>query len=111
MEKDLENLEVTELQEKAAEGLEINGAHAMKKDEPFEATEKFSGSSKKGKREMDKEPVVQKPDLKKKLRALKIQKETALENRDKKALKSIRIRIKKLKRKTRRLENTISGIS
>jgi hypothetical protein len=111
MEKDLEDLTVTKLREEAKKYSEITGVHAMRKAELIEAIRKASVQPKKKEKKTAKKLADRKTDLKKRLRALKVQREKALEDRDRKALKSIRTRMKKLKRKTRRVESTASGIS
>ena len=87
MENNLEDLNVTELQEEV---------------------EKHPQKQQKG---IKKKATEQKADLKKKLRILKTQKAVVLDNKDRKALKSIRTSIKKLKRRTRRSASIAGGIS
>ncbi|RJP60532.1 MAG: transcription termination factor Rho [Deltaproteobacteria bacterium] len=121
MEKDIEKLTVTELREEAKKYPEITGVHAMKKAELIEAIREASGEPKKEKPkkvepEKDKKATKEKPlksktDIKRELRSLKAQKQKALDNKDKKALKSLKNRIKKLKRMTKRLGNAISRSS
>ena len=111
MEKELEVLTVTKLREEAKKYPEITGVHAMKKNELIEAIMKASGQPVKSKKKTEEGLADQKSRLKKELKALKIQREHALENRDRKTLKSTRIRIKRIKRKTRRIECILSRSS
>jgi len=104
MEKDLEKLTVTKLREEAKKYPGMAGVHAMKKVELIEAIKNASGEPKKEEKKSDEKFADKKVDLKGEIRALILQREKALENKDRRALKSIRIRIKRLKRRTRRLE-------
>ena len=83
----------------------------MKKAEIIEAIKKASGQPGENKEKTGKKAEDGKEALKEKLRVLKKQREDALENRDAQALKRIRTRMKKLKRKTRKLTATVSESS
>lgn len=102
--EELEKLTATKLRELAAEYPEIQGAHAMKKEELIVAILKARG-----------EPIkTQKKDahigdVKKEIRKLKAEKETALQAGDKKRLEQLRKKIKLLKRQTRRLASQKSA--
>jgi hypothetical protein len=104
--KDLTKLTATKLREIAKEYPEIQGAHAMKKEELIAAICSARGEPipvvKKGK----KKKKTEKKDinkLKKGIRTLKAEKAKAVETKDKSLLKKLRKSIKKLKRETRRL--------
>lgn len=121
----LENLTVKELQKEASKYPEITGVHSMKKAEIVEAITKASEQPQKEEKKEEIVEVIAKPPqqpkkkekkadkgaLKKKLRVLKTQRKDALENRDAKALKSIRTTMKRLKRKTRKFTAPVSESS
>ncbi|MCX8043016.1 MAG: Rho termination factor N-terminal domain-containing protein [Desulfobacterota bacterium] len=96
--EELEKLTATKLRELAAEYPEIQGAHAMKKEELIIAILKARG-----------EPISSKKkdahisDVKKEIRKLKTEKEKALQEGDKKKITQLRKKIKQLKRITRQL--------
>ena len=100
-ERDLEKLTATKLREIAKQYDEITGTHAMKKEELVFAIRKArgedmanvdsgSGSTKMG-------------TVKKKIKNLRSEKETAREKEDKKAVNILRRRIKKHRRLTRKM--------
>jgi hypothetical protein len=89
---------VKELREMAKEIPQISGVHGMKKEDLIIAIKKAKGF---------KEAPLKKADatvteLKKKIRALKIERQAALEARDKKMATIYKRRISRLKKKTRR---------
>ena len=111
MEKELQGLTVTKLREEAKKYPELTGVHAMKKDELIEAIMKASGQPMEKKVKTPAGSGHQKEDLKRQLKALKVERDSALENRDKRALKSVRTRMKKIKRRARRMETMGGGSS
>jgi len=96
--EELEKQTATKLREIAAEYPDIQGAHAMKKEELVIAILKARG-----------EPVKKEKkdahigDVKKTIRKLKAEKDKIREAKDAKALSKIKKDIKKLKRQTRLL--------
>ena len=97
-EKPLEKMTVTDLRELAKEMPEITGVHGMNKQELIAAIKKVRGIE---------EKVVKKTDatsreMKKKIKALKAERQAALESSDKKMATMYRRRISRLKKKTRR---------
>lgn len=102
--EELEKLTATKLRELAADYPEIQGAHAMKKEELIVAILKARG-----------EPIkTQKKDahisdVKREIRRLKAEKQNALHAGDKKKLEQLRKKIKLLKRQTRRLASQKSA--
>ena len=98
IEKPLEKMTAVELRELAKAIPDITGVHGMKKAELLEAVKEARGIT---------EEVAQKPDktvggLKKKIKALKAARQTALEAKDKKLAKIYRRRISRLKKQTRK---------
>jgi protein-arginine kinase activator protein McsA len=97
-EKPLEKMTAKELREIGKQIPEITGVYGMNKAELISAIKKARGiiddSSKK------KDASVR--EIKKKIRALKAEREAALENNDLKMADIYRRRISKLKKKTRR---------
>ncbi|MDY6854405.1 MAG: Rho termination factor N-terminal domain-containing protein [Thermodesulfobacteriota bacterium] len=102
MEKNLEDMTVTRLREKAKEYPQIAGVHAMKKAELIEAILEASGQSNTGEIKPIKESKSLK-NTKKEIRILMAKRDEYIANRQKKELKSIRNKIKELKRTSRRL--------
>ena len=97
-EKPLEKMTVRDLRELAKEMPEITGVHGMNKQELIAAIKKVRGIE---------EKVVKKTDatsreMKKKIKALKAERQAALESSDKKMATMYRRRISRLKKKTRR---------
>ena len=97
-EKPLEKMTVKELREMAKEMPGITGVHGMKKDELIVEIKKVKGIA---------EEPVKKADaniaeLKQKIKALKVQRQEALEAKDKKKATIFKRRISRLKKKTRR---------
>jgi hypothetical protein len=97
--KALERMTVKDLREMALEIPEIVGVHGMKKEELIVAIKKAKGI----KDEPIKKVDASVGDLKKKIRALKSERQTALQAKDKKMATIYRRRIAKLKKKTRRV--------
>ena len=97
-EKPLEKMTVKELREMAKNIPGITGVHAMKKDALIVEIKKAKG--------IEDEPLKKADasiaDLKKKIKALKVQRREALEAKDKKKATIFRRRISRLKKKTRR---------
>jgi hypothetical protein len=111
--KELEKMTSTKLRELIRkEYPEIKGVHAMKKEELFNTIIKAAGIEKE---EIDKDKVAPKhkkkkveitsSKLKKEIKKLKVDKEKAIETKDKKTLIKLRKKIKKLKRHTRKLSS------
>ena len=98
-EKPLEKMTVKELREMAKEMPEISGVHGMKKDELLVAI--------KGAKGIIDEPVKKADasvaELKKKIKVLKSERQTALEAKDKKMATIYKRRITRLKKKTRKV--------
>ena len=97
-EKPLDRMTAKELREIAKEIPEITGVHGMNKGELVAAIKQARGIT---------DEAVSKSsgeirDLKKKIRALKLQRQEALEAKDKKTATIYRRRIARLKKKTRR---------
>ena len=107
--KDLTRLTATKLREIAMEYPDIQGAHAMKKEELIAAICNARGEPipvmKGGKKKKKGEKRGIKK-IKQELRALKTEKDKALEAKDKALLKRLRERIKRLKRETRKIAAT-----
>ena len=97
-EKPLEKMTVTELREMAKEIPEITGVHGMKKEELIAAIKKSKG--------IVDEPVKKADatlgEIKKKIKAIKAQRQAAIEAKDKKMATIYKRRISKLKKKSRR---------
>jgi hypothetical protein len=96
--KPLEKMTVKELREVAKEMPGITGVHGMKKEELIVAIQDAKGI---------KPPPVKKADatigvLKKKIKALKVERQAALQAKDKKMATIYKRRISRLKKKTRR---------
>lgn len=96
--EELEKLTAIKLREIAAEYPEIQGAHAMKKEELVIAILKARGEPLKS---VKKDAHVF--DVKKEIRNLKAEKEKAQTARDNKKIEQLRKQLKKLKRQTRQL--------
>ena len=96
--KPLEKMTVTDLREMAKEITEISGVHGMKKEELIAAIKKSKG--------IVDEPVKKTDasigEIKKKIKAVKNQRLTAIEAKDKKMAKIYKRRISRLKKKSRR---------
>jgi hypothetical protein len=97
--KDLERMTVKDLREMALKIPEIAGVHGMKKEELIVEIKKAKGIKDAPVKKMD----ASVGELKKKIRALKSERQTALEAKDKKMAAIYRRRIAKLKKKTRRV--------
>ena len=98
-EKPLDKMTAVELREVAKKIPEISGVHAMKKAELLEAIKKDRG--------IEDEKVTPSSSkaaltIKKKIQALKIDRQAALEAKDKKMATIYRRRISRLKKKSRR---------
>jgi hypothetical protein len=97
-EKPLEKMTANELRDVGKQLPELTGVHGMNKAELISAIKKAKGI---------KEDFVKKSDslvreIKKKIKELKTERETALNNNDDKMAKIYRRRITRLKKKTRR---------
>ena len=114
-EKPLEKMTAKELREVALEIPEIEGVHAMKKEELLEAIRKSRGvekeevkekkeeaKEKKEKKKVKKKAGVSAADLKKKIREFKALKEEAVKKRDVRMAKIYKRRINRLKKRTRK---------
>jgi len=97
-EKPLDKMTVKELREIAKELPEISGVHGMNKAELLSAIKQARGIKEEPKKKKDASVF----EIKKKIRALKAEREVALNNKDKKMAKIYRRRITRLKRKTRK---------
>lgn len=97
-EKPLEKMTVKELREMAKDIPQIVGVHGMKKEELIVEIKKVKGIVEEPLKKAD-ASIAQ---LKQKIRALKIERQTALEAKDKKKATIFRRRISKLKKMTRR---------
>ena len=97
-EKPLEKITVKDLREMAKDIPGITGVHAMKKDELIVEIKKAKG--------IVDEPVKKADasisELKQKIRGLKVERQAALEAKDKKKASIFRRQISRLKKKTRR---------
>ncbi len=97
-EKPLEKMTVTDLREIAKEIPDIVGVHGMKKEVLIAAIKKSKG--------IRDEPVKKTDaslgEIKKKIKAIKAQRQAAIEAKDKKMATIYKRRISKLKKKTRR---------
>ena len=97
-EKPLEKMTVIELREIALEIKEKVGVHGMKKDELISGIKKSRG--------IEDEPVKKTDaslsEIKQKIKAVKAQRQTAIEAKDKKMATIYRRRISRLKKKTRK---------
>ena len=97
-EKPLEKMTVTDLRGMAKDIPEIVGVHGMRKEELIAAIKKSKGI-------MD-EPVKKKDaslgEIKQKIKAVKAQRQAAIEAKDKKMATIYKRRISKLKKKSRR---------
>lgn len=95
--EELEKLTATKLRELAHEYPDIEGAHAMKKEELIVAILKARGEPVK----VAKKKPKQIPEIKKHIKELKSEKEKLREAKDRKKIDQLRRQIKKLKRQTR----------
>jgi hypothetical protein len=97
-EKPLEKMTVTELREMAKDMPGIVGVHGMKKDELIVAIKEIKG--------IKDEPVRKKnasvADIKKQIKAIKVQRQDALEAKDSKMATIYKRRISRLKKKSRK---------
>ncbi len=96
-EKPLEKMTVKELREVGKQLPEIAGVHGMNKAELLSAIKKARGIKDKPKKKTD----ASVHEIKKKIKALKAEREVARNNNDKKMAKIYRRRITRLKKKTR----------
>ena len=96
--KPLEKMTVKELREMAKEMPEITGVHGMKKEELIVAIQDAKGIKKAPVKKADATIAA----LKKKIRALKVERQAALEAKDRKMAMIYKRRISRLKKKTRR---------
>ena len=97
-EKPLEKMTVKELREVAKDIPGIVGVHGMKKDELLVAIKEARGI----KDEPVKKADASVKDIKDKIRALKAQRQAAIESKDKKMATIYKRKISRLKKKTRR---------
>ena len=96
--KPLEKMTVKELREMAKDIPQIVGVHGMKKEELIVEIKKAKGIADEPAKKVD-ASIAQ---LKQKIKALKIERQAALEAKDRKKATIFRRRISRLKRKTRR---------
>jgi ribosomal protein L7/L12 len=97
-EKPLEKMTVTDLREMAKEMPEMTGVHGMKKEELIAAIKTAKGIVD----ERVKKADVSLGDIKKKIKAIKAQRQAAIEAKDKKMATIYKRRISRLKKKSRR---------
>lgn len=102
MEEKFEDMTVAKLKEEAKRYPQIAGVHAMKKAELIEAILEAAGQSTEEKIKPKKESESLE-NIKKEIRILKAKRDESITNKQKKALKSVRNRIKELKRTSRSL--------
>jgi ribosomal protein S18 len=106
-EKPLDKMTATELREIAREIPDIEGAHAMKKEQLLEAIKKARGveeeapGEKKEKKGAESEAIIR--DLKHQILLLKQEKQAARDAKDRKKLGVLRRRINRLKKRTRKV--------
>ena len=98
MEKPLEKMTVKDLREMAKDMPEISGVHGMKKEELIVAIKKVRGIKDKPAQKKD----ASVGELKKKIQALKAQRQAFLEANDRKMATIYKRRISRLKKKTRK---------
>ncbi|MEA3280919.1 MAG: Rho termination factor N-terminal domain-containing protein [Thermodesulfobacteriota bacterium] len=96
--KPLDKMTVKELREMAKEIPEITGVHGMNKAELLSAIKKARGIED----ETGKKADSSVREIKKKIKKLKAERETALKTKDKKTAGIYRRRISRLKKKTRK---------
>ena len=97
-EKPLEKMTAKELREVAKKIPEIAGVHGMNKAELIQAIKQARGIKEEPGKKMDSSVR----EIKKKIKELKLARETALKSDDKKNAKIYRRRISRLKKKTRK---------
>jgi predicted mannosyl-3-phosphoglycerate phosphatase (HAD superfamily) len=101
-EKDLAKMTAIKLREEALKIPGLTGVHAMKKAELIAAIREAKGwVEEKGKKEKIEELGVK--ELKLAIAKLRAEREAVRESRDKKKLRPFRIRIKRMRRQTRKL--------
>lgn len=105
-EKPLDKMTVTELREVAKEISGITGAHGMKKAELLSAIKEAKGLSDEPQKKPPTKPKVKTAvtvqEIKALIKGLRVQKEQALVDNDKKQAKIYRRRISRLKKKSRK---------
>ena len=102
--KPLEKMTVKDLREMAKEIPEISGVHGMKKDELIVAIKEAKGiQDEPVKKSADSAVSASVSEIKTKIKALKAQRQAALEASDKKMATICRRRISRLKKKTRQV--------
>ena len=92
-EKDLTKMTVVKLREEAKKYTSIQGAHAMKKEELISAIREARGEPKKAVKKKVKAQSIR--GIKKKIGALREEKEAYREKKDRKGASSLRKKIKK----------------
>ncbi|NIW11069.1 MAG: hypothetical protein GWN33_11260 [Gammaproteobacteria bacterium] len=106
-EKPLDKMTAKELREVAAQIPDVEGVHAMKKEQLLEVIKKARGikeeapAEKREKKGAESEAIIR--DLKQKIILLKQEKEAARATKDKKKLDVLRRRINRLKKRTRKV--------
>ena len=106
-EKPLDKMTAKELREVAAQIPDVEGAHAMKKEQLLEVIKKARGikeeapAEKREKRGVEKDPRIR--EFKQKIILLQQEKEAARATKDKKKLDVLRRRINRLKKRTRKV--------
>jgi hypothetical protein len=109
-EKDLTKMTVTKLREEAKKYTSIQGVHAMKKEELIKAIADARGEpiEIKKKPKKKKKKVLNVPEIKKKIKELKVKREEARKLKDKKTVDRLRKKIKIWKRQTRKFAKEVS---
>ena len=97
-EKPLEKMTVTDLREMAKDMPEISGVHGMKKDELIVAIKEVKGIKDKPVKKTDSSVG----EIKKQIKAIKAQRQGALETKDSKMAGIYKRRIARLKKKSRK---------
>jgi protein-arginine kinase activator protein McsA len=102
--QDLEKMTAVQLRELAREKYpDITGVHAMKKEELLRAIRHARGEEVVEKKKAPKvKAIIDKKEAKRQIRALKSERDTLIQAKNRKALAKIRKKIKKLKRLTKK---------
>jgi len=103
-EKDLTKMTVKKLREEAQKYTSIHGIHAMKKEELIRAIADARGEpiEIRKKKPKKRKKVVNIAEIKREIKDLKLKREGARKEKNKKVIDRLRKRIKRLKRQTRK---------
>ncbi len=99
--KPLDKMTVTELREVAKELPDVTGAHGMKKAELLEVIKEAKGIKEEPRKKIDKKVAATVKELKQQIKRIRVQREQALAENNRRMAKICRRRISKLKKKTR----------